>query len=198
MDPTRIFSITTSIMHSLKLFSPQIMLPWAALLRKIINGIWRCKVALWPATAGLLFQLTLGRHFSLQKKNEKRKNTTCRDRCAQSLVRHSCSRSNVGEPVRLLWYGFRTRSGGGVIINTTQKPSRRQVEPSGYMLTEIHILTCTYRRDIDTVNSSHAKITGVETEEGCKFFHNIYILSEEERKVWKRRLERRKQYFRAH
>ena len=46
----------------------------------------------------LLFQLTLGRHLSLQKKKNE-KNTTCRDRCAKSLVRQSCSRNNVVEPV---------------------------------------------------------------------------------------------------
>ena len=53
-----------------------------------------------PGAAGLLFQLTLGRHLSLQKKKEKNNyNPTCRDRCAQSLVRESCSRNNVVEPV---------------------------------------------------------------------------------------------------
>ena len=35
----------------------------------------------------------------LSKKKEKRKNPICRDRCAQSLVRQSCSRNNVVEPV---------------------------------------------------------------------------------------------------
>ena len=54
-----------------------------------------------PGAAGLLFQLTLGRHLSLQKKNKNKNNNnpTCRDRCAQSLVRESCSRNNVVEPV---------------------------------------------------------------------------------------------------
>ena len=54
-----------------------------------------------PGAAGLLFQLTLGRHLSLQKKkNKNNNNPTCRDRCAQSLVRESCSRNNVVlEPV---------------------------------------------------------------------------------------------------
>ena len=49
---------------------------------------------------GYSFQLTLGRHLSLQKKTKKNNNNpTCRDRCAQSLVRESCSRNNVVEPV---------------------------------------------------------------------------------------------------
>ena len=47
---------------------------------------------------GYSFQLTLGRHLSLQKKKNNN-NPTCRDRCAQSLVRESCSRNNVVEPV---------------------------------------------------------------------------------------------------
>ena len=31
--------------------------------------------------------------------SKRKKKPTCRDRCAQSLVRQSCSRSNVVEPV---------------------------------------------------------------------------------------------------
>ena len=34
-----------------------------------------------------------------KKKNKNNNNKTCRDRCAQSLVRESCSRNNVVEPV---------------------------------------------------------------------------------------------------
>ena len=67
--------------------------------------------------AGLLFQLTLLRHLSLQKKEEGEENTTCRDRCAQSLVRQSCSRNNVVEPVGNFSsprHNLRTRLGEGV------------------------------------------------------------------------------------
>ena len=74
--------------------------PWAFSREhkaRFLNGqTWFAR----PGAAGLLFQLTLGRHLSLQKKKEKRKKKpTCRDRCAQSLVRQSCSRNNVVEPV---------------------------------------------------------------------------------------------------
>ena len=72
-----------------------------------------------PGAAGLLFQLTLGRHLSLQKKKRKNNyNPTCRDRCAQSLVRESCSRNNVVEPVGKNFssprHGLRTRTREGI------------------------------------------------------------------------------------
>ena len=46
--------------------------------------------------------LWAGTFLSKKKKKKKKKNNnnpTCRDRCAQSLVRESCSRNNVVEPV---------------------------------------------------------------------------------------------------
>ena len=46
---------------------------------------------------GCSFSLLWTGTFSPEK--EKEKNTTCRDRCAQSLVRQSCSRNNVVLPV---------------------------------------------------------------------------------------------------
>ena len=66
-------------------------------LSALLNGqTWFAR----PGAAGLLFQLTLGRHLSLpKKKNKNNNNPTCRDRCAQSLVRESCSHNNVVEPV---------------------------------------------------------------------------------------------------
>ena len=70
------------------------VLTWLALRGLIVGQTWFAR----PGAAGLLFQLTLGRHLSLQKEKNKN-NPTCRDRCAQSLVRESCSRNNVVEPV---------------------------------------------------------------------------------------------------
>ena len=35
------------------------------------------------------------------KKEEEKENTTCRERCAQSLVRQNCSSNNVVEPVAI-------------------------------------------------------------------------------------------------
>ena len=44
--------------------------------------------------------LWAGTFLSKRKKEKKNNyNPTCRDRCAQSLVRESCSRNNVVEPV---------------------------------------------------------------------------------------------------
>ena len=49
---------------------------------------------------GSLFSLLwAGTFFSKKKKTKNNNNPTCRDRCAQSLVRESCSRNNVVEPV---------------------------------------------------------------------------------------------------
>ena len=43
--------------------------------------------------------LWAGTFLSKKKKKKNNYNPTCRDRCAQSLVRESCSRNNVVEPV---------------------------------------------------------------------------------------------------
>ena len=51
-----------------------------------------------PGAAGLLFSAYFGQAPFSPKKNNNN-NPTCRDRCAQSLVRESCSRNNVVEPV---------------------------------------------------------------------------------------------------
>ena len=59
-----------------------------------------------PGSQGQGLQVTLSAYFghapfSPKKKKKKKNNNnpTCRDRCAQSLVRESCSRNNVVEPV---------------------------------------------------------------------------------------------------
>ena len=78
--------------------SPKVVYTISGTQSALLNGqTWFAR----PGAAGLLFQLTLGRHLSLQKKKKKKNNynPTCRDRCAQSLVRESCSRNNVVEPV---------------------------------------------------------------------------------------------------
>ena len=45
------------------------------------------------------YSFSLLRAGNFHSKKKKRKNPICRDRCAQSLVRPSCSRNNVVEPV---------------------------------------------------------------------------------------------------
>ena len=63
---------------------------WSNLVRKARG----CRVT--------LFSLLWAGTFLSKKKKKKKKNNnnpTCRDRCTQSLVRESCSRNNVVEPV---------------------------------------------------------------------------------------------------
>ena len=44
-------------------------------------------------------RVTLSAYFGQAPFSPRKKNPICRDRCAQSLVRQSCSRNNVAEPV---------------------------------------------------------------------------------------------------
>ena len=48
---------------------------------------------------GYSFSLLWAGTFLFKRKNKNNNNPTCRDRCAQSLVRQSRSRNNVVDPV---------------------------------------------------------------------------------------------------